>query len=1014
MLRILRLPFVLLGCVALAHAAEPASQAQPSLAERVRPFEPLAPEAALRSFRTEPGVELQLVAAEPEVTDPIALAFDEQGRLFVAEMRDYPFNPPGTPTGRIRLLEDEDNDGRFEKSTIYADGLHWPSGIACYKGGIFVSAPPDIYHLKDTDGDGVADRRQLIFTGFGTATAEDILNNLSWGLDHKVYGVTSYNGGTVTSPPYPQRPALPLRGVDFRFDPQTLELEPQSGNGDFGATFDEFGHRFVCNAGAPAIFPVIPLEYLARNRFLGGVELSHDISNLGPGKPVYPISTPEPWRVVRQALWHRWVDTTQDMNAPRFGGTELIPHGHVTGSAGITIYRGTMLPIAFRGCAFTGEPANNLVLRMKLRQDGPSYVAERPGQRPTESSPPRQEFIASTDTWFRPVNAANGPDGCLYVVDMYRAVIEDPSAIPDDILRHLDMLSGSERGRIYRVVPPGFQPKPPPRLKDIKTADLVRHLQHPDGWWQDTAHRLLFERQDRTAVPRLRKLRDESPRPEVRLRALWSLAGLKGLEAEDVLAALTDEHEALRENGLRLSEEFLASSDAVRGAALMAAQDLNARVRFQAALTLGELDTPESDAALVSLARRDGANHWMRTALLSVPPARAGRLFEPLAGDAAFAAGDEGRRLLREWARIIGSEQQVDAITLVLHMALVGELAADDTARTVVLLGLADGLARSGGSIHDAAAREPGLADALDRLHEQAAMTAADDAAPIERRSDAIGLLARARFDLASRALVPLLDARQPAAVQIAAVRALNAQSDPGVGRALVGAWRIYSPSIRREVVEAVLSRPERVAALLDALESGDIRPVELDPQRRDQLLHHADAAVRERAGASPAGQAANRDEVIAGYRKSLELTGDARRGLAVYEKNCASCHRAGDRGKAVGPDFNTVLGKPADWLLESILDPNRQVSPNYLNYLVVTSDSRTLTGIIVNESTDSVTLRRNEGEQDTIPRDQIDALRSTTLSIMPEGVEADITVEQMADLLAFIRGFHDLNAPAP
>ncbi|MHC5543097.1 PVC-type heme-binding CxxCH protein, partial [Singulisphaera rosea] len=267
----------------------------------LKPIPPKPVEEALRGFETIPGLHMELVASEPLVVSPTAAGFDENGRLYVAEMVDYPYMPkPGKPPlGGIKLLEDEDGDGRFDRSYPFADQLLWAAGIAPWKGGVFVSSPPDIWYFKDTDGDRRADVREKVYTGFGLKNQQAMLNNLQWGLDHRIYGSTAGNGGSITRPSDPKSQAVEVDGRDFRFDPSGFKFEATTGTIQFGNTFDDWGNRFLCSESQPLLHVVLPLHYLARNPYLTP---PNPIDNLAPPPvPIFRISPVERWRQIRSS-----------------------------------------------------------------------------------------------------------------------------------------------------------------------------------------------------------------------------------------------------------------------------------------------------------------------------------------------------------------------------------------------------------------------------------------------------------------------------------------------------------------------------------------------------------------------------------------------------------------------------------------------------------------------------------------------------------------------------------------
>jgi len=621
---------VLCICVeAIAQAPIPQKGDEAALQAYLSTTRPNEPLEALKTFQVLAGFRLDLVAHEPLVLDPVAGAFDEDGRLYVAELADYPYRPPaGTaPRGRIRLLEDTDADGLFDRSHIFADQLLWPTGVAIWKGGIFVAATPDIWYLKDTDGDSRADVRQRVFTGFGTQKAQGSLNNLIWGIDHRIYGAGSSNGGQVQTTERSDLAAVTLDRKDFRFDPVAHSIEPISGRAQFGNTFDDWYNRFLCSQATPAYHVVLPDHYLKRNPHFAA---PNAVRNLHPEPtPILRISPLEKWRIIRST---RRI-TSGFRPADSIGVSQ---HG-LDGAAGSTVYRGDAYPPEFRGCLFVGGALTNLVHRMRLAPDGVTFQVSRADQ--------NTEFLRSTDNWFRPVNFLNAPDGTLYVLDFSREYLE-ATHIPLDVARHIDLTSGRDRGRIYRVAPDDWKPGPPPRLSNATIDELVSHLEHPNGWWRETAHRLLFERQSAQAVAPLGKLLRESRSPLARLHAMWSLEGLGKLETQDLLAMLRDEAAGNREHAVRLAERRLTEDRELREQVMRLVGDPNPRVRFQVAFVLGEINQPESIEALAEIAFGDSADRWIRTAILSSSADNSHTLVQKLCSDRKRISGSSGLSVL--------------------------------------------------------------------------------------------------------------------------------------------------------------------------------------------------------------------------------------------------------------------------------------------------------------------------------------------------------------------------------
>ncbi len=951
---------------------------------RVKAIEPAD---ARKTFLIEKGFSLELVAAEPDVTDPCAAAFDEDGRMYVCEFRDYPQLPPKgqPPLGRVRLLQNPDANGRYTKSTIFAGPLPYPSGVVCWRGGVFVASAPDIWYFKDTDDDGVADVKEKIFTGFGTGEVYAVVNTLQWGLDNKIYGSSSYNRGNMKAVGNENTKRVSLGSRDFRFDPVTRELEAVSGNAEFGNTFDDWGNRFICNATNVIFHPVLPDHYLARNPNLAAPRVQDQISSMRDFAKIHPISAPEPWKATREKFWSKFLGTRGDLNAGRFPKTELAPQGFVTSSAGVTIYRGSAYPVEYRGNSFTGEPANNLVVRLALKSNGVSFTADRPT---TE----KKEFLASTDNWFRPVNFVNAPDGCLYILDMYREVIEDESAIPDAILKKLDMTSGRDHGRIWRIVPDGFKRPAPPRIGKAGIRQILAALESRDGWMRDTAQRLLVERADKNSIEPLRKLALSSKLPQARVHALHTLDALQSIDEPTLVAALRDANPYVREHALRAGESQLNDSMNL----LAIADDPEPRVRFQCAFSLSAVKSDTAVAALAKIARRDANDPWIRTAVLVAAAGREGALLKILlAGNEPLSEKirtDTSTLLCASLAALVGSTKDEKQITAALEVAKGAQ-------RQFVVRGIADGLSRAGGSVDT-------FANAFAPFFEDSRRVALDANRPGADRIAEMQFLSVAPASLAAPVLRELLAPAQTPEIQMAAVKSLSALRSPDAGGWLLEGWRGYSPQLRREVVEALFRDAARLPALLDAIEKKQISTAEIDPARQEALLKHRDKKIRQRAEqlirADPSTSL--RASVVAKYQDALKLEGNAERGKEIYLKTCATCHKLGKEGREAGPNLDSVRNHTAEQILLDILDPNAKVQPNYVNYTLVTADGEEYSGILAEETATSVTLRRAEGAQDIILRNRIKELRSSNLSLMPDNLEQGLTPQHLADLIRYVQ----------
>jgi putative membrane-bound dehydrogenase-like protein len=551
-------------------------------AELCRPPAPPArsPAESLAALRVKPGFRAELVAAEPLVQDPIFIDWDAQGRMWVVEMGDYPFHEykGATYPGRVRVLTDTDGDGAYDRAVTFLDDLTYPTGLAPWKGGVFVSAVPEVFFAEDTDGDGRADRRTPVLQGFHKGNPQHLVNGFAWGLDGWFYGANGDSGGQVVEVRTEKK--YDLSGRDFRFDPRTGAFQLQAGKAQCGRWRDDFGDWFANNNSSMGWHYILDETYLARNPQLAVPTLRTYLNR--DGNKLFPVSAP-----VRR------------LNQPDSVNT-------LTSGCNVMPYRDTLFGPRYARSLFLCEPANNLVHREVLEPDGISFRSRR------AEDEAASEFLASKDHWSRFTQARTGPDGCLYVVDYYRLVLEHPEWIPRQMIDHLDLRAGSEMGRIYRISPVGEKRRAIPNLATLDEAQLGRQLDSPNGWTRDTAQRLLLERGTRWRG-------DLAGAPEARVQKLWTMHTLGTLQPALVLAALRDPEPRMREHAARMAEKHLGD-EAILAALCDLARDAEIRVRFQAVLSLGGSSDPRIPSILRELAARDAATPAMLIALLTAAP----------------------------------------------------------------------------------------------------------------------------------------------------------------------------------------------------------------------------------------------------------------------------------------------------------------------------------------------------------------------------------------------------------
>ncbi|QIF05125.1 PVC-type heme-binding CxxCH protein [Roseimicrobium sp. ORNL1] len=959
------------------------------------------PKDAIATFQVKKGFGLEFAAHEPNVRSPIAISFDEHGRMFVCEMIDYSEMRDATPhLGRISMLEDKDGDGFFETAKVFADNLAWPTGLICANGGVFVIATPDIIFFKDTDGDGKSDVRDTIYTGFGTGlkilNVQGMANCPQWGLDNRIHvQAGGGNRGKVKCLKRPELPEMELGGRDFWFDPRTLEFGLEAGGGQYGMSFDDWGRKYVCSNSDHLQFFIYDDRFANRNPFFTMPPTKRSVAVDGGAAEVFRISPDEPWRIIRT----RWRVAGVVKGAVEGGGRVS---GYFTGATGTTVYRGDAYGPEFANNTFSGDAGGQLVHRKVISPDGVSVKGARPADEQG------YEFAASKDTWVRTVNFANGPDGHLYLCDMYREVIEHPWSIPDEIKKHIDLNSGNDRGRIYRIIKSGEKPKKVTPLADASLQQLVNTLESPNGWHRDCAARLIYERNEKGAVPLLDGLIRKTSNPLAKLHALGCLDGFNALTDEHLIIALKDANEHVRARAVMLAAirtDGKAPSPALWKELETLEKDPSPRVRLHLAFLIGAMSDGSKQGganpytAALALAEASADDEYITSAILAAPPQRALRLLENVIGSksAPLQSKFAGDLIL-----IIGSAGEPDANRYVLKLLSSTDLPA--TSRNSWISAYTQGLKRAGTTL-EKVDKEGKLA----AVFTSAATVAANAAAGEPARLDAIAFMESAPFAKAREALTPCLASGQPEAVQAAAIKTLATWSADEATKAIIDQWSAYAPKAREAALAALIARPARISALLTAMQADgekSIKPADLSAAQVQALLKMEDQSIAKSAREVLASVIPpSRESVIAKFQPALTSKGDAAKGQMIYMQRCFTCHRAADQGLEVGPDLITVKTKGRDALLTAILDPHKEVAPQYIAYLVNTKDGQTLSGIITQDEAASMTIKMMGGAQLNIPRSNIKGSSSSSQSLMPEGLETGMTTQEMADLLDFIEG---------
>ncbi len=946
---------------------------------------PLTPDEAIKSFRLDPGLKIECIASEPDVVSPVAVAWDEQGKMFVVEDRGYPVGPGKgkPPVGQVILLEDTNGDGKYDKRTVFADQLTFPNGVMPWKGGVYVTCAPNLYYFKDTDGDGKADIKEVVFKGFqDLSTTQLRVSHPTLNIDNLIYLTSGLTAAKVKSPKHPDWSEVFLNRVDGRFNPLTEQLEPTSGTAQFGQSFDDFGHKFICMNRAHIQHVVMQLKYLKRNPNFSFAEVVQDIPDHGAACRVYAKSAN-----ITTAASHA---------------------GFFTSACAVTLYRGTALPEEYIHNSFTCEPAGNLVHRDVITSSNETFIASRAAD--------GVEFLASPDNWCRPVNLAVGPDGALYVCDMYRKTIEHPDYLPEATRKITDFESGKDKGRLYRITAASLsetQKKQMARRPDfskMSVEEICNEFNNPNAWWRVTAQRLLLERQEKTAIPFLKTLLKKGKTPEARVHALRMLEGLNALDDAEIQLALADKDPNVREQGIQLAETRLPKSARLLSRVIALADDPEPRVRFQCALSLGEANNREIVPALARIAQRDMGDKWVRAAVLTSIGDKGDELLQLLL---ANKTEKEGRSaMFVDLCKIVGVSESRENVIKLLGSLTKSTAQVDATWQIASVNGIAEGLKARTNTLTFAelltgdAPEISALRQRVTGLFQSAAQLVTSNELSLGQRVVVIAFLGQSDYKTAGVTLEKLLDPAQPSEIQMAAVRALSQMSDAAALNSLVSRerWAGFTPTIRDAAANAIIGR--QVELLFAAVEKGDVPAWTINGDKRNQLMHSKDEAIKNRATTLFKDMnAGDRMKVYEEYKSVLTLKRDSANGHAVFQKTCTPCHTFAGEGKSVGPDLTGIRNQPEDVLLLHVMVPEFEIMPTYTLYNVETKDGNSISGLLAADTPTSITLRQAGGIEEQVPRAKIASMASSRLSLMPQELEKSMSKQELADLIGFLKG---------
>jgi putative membrane-bound dehydrogenase-like protein len=977
--------------------------------------QPLSPEESLKHYVTPVDFGIELFASEVNMgAKPIAMNWDQDGRLWVCLTIDYPneLRRPDNGNDRIVICEDTDGDFVADKFTIFADRLSIPTAVVPYRDGVIVQDGVRTLFLKDTDGDDVADLRHVLITGWQLGDTHGGVSNLRYGLDNWIWGMQGYNN---SEPQFAGGSAGPFRMGFFRFrlddanPPNVTDLEfiRSTDNNTWGLGISEEGLIFGSTANRnPSVFMPIANRYYERVRGWGPEQLGSIADT------------------------HLFAPVTDKVR-------QVDHHGGYTAGAGHSLYTARQYPQQWwNRTALVNGPTGHLTGVFVLQPDGAGFTSHSPGN-----------LIASDDEWAAPIFSEVGPDGNVWAIDWYNYIIQhNPTPQGFETGRgnaYESKLRDKAHGRILRVTHGQVDADSILRLRGAAAEQWVQTLAHPTMLWRLQAQRLLVERGQRDVVDALLRLVADQSVDEIGLNvgaihALWTLHGLGAIDdvaspvGQAVVAALRHPSAGVRRSAIQVLPATLPATAEIVQAGLTA--DSEPQVRLAALLALsdaaeGNRETGQTIARLATDPQVVG-DRWLRDAVTSAAAMQSQHFVAAIAQTDQSIQPPTANILARVAEHVARGRdaQQIDT--------LLTQLAAASTDVAVPLMeGLSRGLPPQS-DLRISADTESRLLELADRLpsgelgqliaiagrlgseaFDSYAQKVADsvlaeledfdldDATRVRAAQRLVQL--RPENESVVDAILETIDLQMAPQTAVRMIESLGESRSTNVGQSLVAGAPRWTPAVREGAIRLLVSRPEWTRDLIEGLQSGAINMSDLALDQRQALASHPDATIRDAAtelmrtgGGLPSP---NRVAVIEQYLSATKTDGDASRGRELFKEHCGKCHRHGEMGQEVGPELTGMAVHPKEELLVHILDPSRSVEGNYRSYTVLTAEGRVLTGMLAGESKTTVELIDTTAKRETIPRADIEQLSASTKSVMPEGFEAQLDVKAMTDLLEFM-----------
>lgn len=963
------------------------------------------PEKALASFQILDGFQIELVASEPLIRDPVAMEIDEDGNWYVAEMPGYPLDL--SKTGNIKKLKDTNGDGLPDKSIVFASGLTLPMGIMKWKKGILVADSPNIWYLEDTDGDEVADKKEVMLTGFSLSNPQHNMNTPKFGVDNWIYlghsgainsfayeKVFSDKGSEIRFPNNPNTPKLSKNndGKNVRFKPLTYELESLSGETQFGHTTDAWGHRFYTDNANHLFHEVMDARYIAQNPNLAIADAMQKIPDHGDACEVFP--------------------TTENPNHQL-----LTDVGIVTSSCGITYYDGGAFGENFENVTFVGEPVHNLVHADKIEQNGATFT----GKRLIEKS----EFLSSKDPWFRPVNFYVGPDGALYLIDYYRQIIEHPEWMSDEINNSGALYNGTEKGRIYRISKKGSGKMDwfgKTNISKKNPSELTEILKSTNGWDRRTAQRLIFQNNDPSVTGNLIKILAEN-NPKAKIPALWLLNDWQKITPDLLTNLLKDVNPGVRENALQVADRLINLPQfngnlKLKNQINQMLDDKDPRVRFQllcSSAFFNDFTEPNFKSAILT---KNISDPWFGLAAISssykteyllldqfTNPAISQKNTKPnifISQLSATSAKSGDRKLFEKallsnepWesavytgmAELWDNSKAKFQLTEIEKTTLIKKFVK--TKDIILQKSIVDLLATTGLP--------------QDQIELDNVLKLLNKNNIIDNNLNTLKLLSLSSNEKYAQKITTLLLNNKEKSLQMAAYNALPKKIENSKIAKINKNYKNISPFSKKLWVTYLTERYDRVNILLTEIQSGNISQNDLEWHQKVGLMNYYDNRIRLRARKILSINE-DRKAVLQQYLMATEMKGNAEIGQKIFEESCATCHKIKGVGVDFGPDLSTLKSRNIHSIITEIINPNNSIADKYGSWDIELKNGNKISGIITAENNNSIFIKTMGGKVQSINVSEVKSKEIAKLSAMPNGLENAINVQQTADLVAFIK----------